>query len=466
MVSGKATAIANNGSFWKHSEQLLERHPILILTSVYVFCVLVFLASVPFPHVDGHLVGSDGAFYYAYLPTLLLDHDLDFRNQYASLVPEKNLSRIRESVTGRLPNKWAIGSAVLWTPFFLIGHLLAMGMKAAGYAVQLDGMGYVYQVPTLIGSITYGFAGFLLIYRSCRRFFKRSSSALATVWIWLASSVIYYTTAESSMSHACSLFATALFLALWLEFRPMPKLHQWFFLGLSGGLVLLVRQPDATWLLLPVIDALWAFRRHLEAPWRSRLAGFLVYGAAACVVFAPQMAVWRILHGAVTQSGYPQGGHAWHLDTGILRMLFSLKHGLYAWHPVLILATIGIVLLYRTHRVHSLLLGLGFLFQVCLVGIWQGWSGGDAFGGRMLISSIPAMALGLAAFVDWSFKRDATRGVLILACALILWNGLFFVQYRFGYISKRKTITVNELFLGKFQMLKDIAGRIQDLIRR
>ena len=463
---GKTATIAGDGRLWETTVRLLERHPIVLLTGLYLFCVLIFLVSVPLPHVDGQLVGSDGAFYFAYLPTLIIDHDLDFRNQYASLIPKQVLSRIHETATGRLSNKYAIGSAVLWTPFFLMGHLLAIVLKASGCAVQTDGVGYVYQIPTLIGSITYGFAGFLLIYRSCRRFFDRSSSALATIWIWLASSVIYYIIAEPSMAHACSLFATALFVALWIEFRPMPKLHQWLFLGLSGGLVILVRLPDATWLLLPVIDALWTFRSSLGIPLRSRLAGFLVYGAAAGIVFAPQMAVWRILQGAVTRSGYPQEAYAWHMDAGIPYSLFSLRHGLYVWHPVLILATIGLVLLYRKHRVHAFLLGFGFVLQVGIIGTWHGWSGGDSFGGRMFISSIPAMALGLAALVDWASRRNATPVVLVLACVLILWNALFFAQYRLGYISKNKAITVNELVLGKFAMLKDLAGRIPDLVRR
>ena len=51
--------------------------------------------------------------------------------------------------------------------------------EIAGQTIVLDGTGYIYQAPVMIGSITYGFAGVLLVYRSCSRFFSRSSSASA-----------------------------------------------------------------------------------------------------------------------------------------------------------------------------------------------------------------------------------------------------------------------------------------------
>jgi hypothetical protein len=414
--------------------------------------------------VDGQLLGSDGIYYYSYLPTLLIDRDLQFTNQYADFRGIKRDADDQSARPVRNFNKHAIGSAMLWMPFFLIGHLLAILLNAAGYSIALDGTGYIYQATTMIGSILYGFAGVLLVYRSCSRFFSKSSSVSAAVLIWLATNIIYYMIAEPSMSHTCSFFAAALFLELWLRYRPLPSLRQWIFLGMAGGLLALVRLPDATWLALPVLDTLWVMRTDIKNNLSRQLTGFLSFGAAALAIFIPQMAVWNFLSG--TRAYYPHSGGGFHwLSPEVFNVLFSFRHGLYLWHPVLLLATAGWVLLYRRDRSLPVLLALMFAAQVYLIGSWFGWWGGDSFGSRMLISSLPSLALGLAAIINWACRRSALPVAGILACSLILWNALFFAQYRLGYIPKHKAITLNQLILGKFAMLWDLATRIADMIR-
>jgi hypothetical protein len=449
--------------FWNRVQHRLEQHPIAHLAVLYGICVALFLVTIPIPRVDGQLIGSDGIYYYAYLPTLLLDHDLDFSNQYARLVPENAKERIQLSATGRLGNKWAIGSAILWMPFFLIGHLLAIILQASGYSISLDGTGYIYQAPTLLGSLTYGFVGLLLLYRSCCRFFNRSSSAAAVILIWLATNIIYYMIAEPSMSHSCSFFSVSLFIYLWLRFRPLPRFHQWIFLGLAGGLVALVRLPDTTWLMLPVLDSLPALLSERKSLGR-RLAGLLAFGVTAALVFLPQIAVWQTLYGAPTQTGYIHGGARFYwFAPKILRLLFSMHHGLYLWHPVLLFGTAGLALLFRKDRIFSFALTMLFASQLYIIGAWYGWSGGDSFGNRMMISSLPALAIGLAAWMEWASTRKILAGVGILSCSLIIWNALFFAQYRLGYISMMKPITFYELTLGKFSMLKDIGNHLRTI---
>jgi hypothetical protein len=458
---GTAPKIANKNPI----RECLERHPIAALTWLYFICIATFLVTIPLPRVDRQLVGSDGIYYYAYLPTLLLDHDLDFSNQYAKLLPEELRTSLQLSSAGTPQNKWAVGSAILWIPFFLMGHLLAVLLKAAGYPIALDGVGYIYQAPTLLGSITYGFAGILLVYRSCRRFNSRSGSACAAMLIWLATNMIYYMIAEPSMSHACSFFAVALFLELWLRFRPMPALHQWLLLGMSGGLVALVRLQDSTWLALPFLDALLALRLHRGFGLGRQLKGFFAFGLSAFIVFAPQMAVWQVLNGSAARISYPYSDRYFHwLAPKCFAVLFSLRHGLYTWHPLLLLATAGLALLYRKDRRLAWLLAMMFAAQVYLVGSWFGWWGGHSFGSRMLISSYPALALGLAALVDWAIEHKAFALVGMVSISLVVWNALFFAQYRLGYISKMDTITFQQLTLGKLLMLRDMVSRLQTLL--
>ncbi len=461
---GSAAVTTRHLHFWNRIQHRLESHPIGYLAGLFVCCVAIYLAAIPLPRVDGQLIGSDGTYYYSYLPTLLIDHDLDFTNQYAKLLARNTDASAGNAKPISAFNKHAIGPAILWMPFFLFGHLLAILLRAAGHSIALDGAGYIYQAPTMIGSILYGFVGVLLVYRSCSRFFRKSSSASAAILIWLATNLIYYMIAEPSMSHACSFFAAALFLNLWIRYRPLPNLRQWILLGMAGGLVALVRLPDITWLALPLLDALWATRADMKSCLKRQWKGFFIFGAASLTVFVPQIAVWYALSGSGKY--YPHSGGYFHwFAPEILNVLFSFRHGLYLWHPVLLLATAGLVLLYRKDRSMAFFLALMFAVQVYLIGAWFGWSGGHSFGSRMLISTIPALALGLAALIDWAIERNVLPVAGILACILIVWNAMFFAQYRLGYISKYAAITPRQLTLGKLSMLLDIANRLQELIR-
>jgi len=443
--------------FWNRVQSFLELRPVGCLFVLYALFVAVYVASIPLPRADGHLVGSDGTYYYAYLPTLLIDHDLDFSNQYSRLFPPRQGERDALGQDLRRSNPYAVGCAVLWTPFFLMGHAIVLVLRMAGSSIALDGISYVYQVPVLLGSLAYGFAGVLLVYGSCRRFFSRSVSVAAALSIWLATSLIYYMIAEPSMSHACSFFAAALLVNLWLRFRPLPGLRQWILLGVAGGLVALVRLPDATWLALPCIDAVL----NLKAAGRGRIgrlaAGVACFAAVAFVVFIPQIMVWNITD--ESPNGIDYGNSASYFQwfsPRMLPVLFSLRHGLYSWHPILLAATLGLILLFRRDRSLAIALGLLFAAQIYVIGAWNGWYGGDAFGARMLISSLPALALGLAALIDWASAHKAWSTVGLLGCILIIWNALFFAQYRFGYISKSDTITLRQMTLGKAILVKDL----------
>src|ERR1051325_11874526 len=62
---------------------------------------------------------ADAAYYYAYLPSLVLDRDLDFTNQYQVT---QNWYRLGPTPIGRPGNVFGIGPAVFELPAFVVGH--------------------------------------------------------------------------------------------------------------------------------------------------------------------------------------------------------------------------------------------------------------------------------------------------------------------------------------------------------
>ncbi len=58
-------------------------------------------------------------------------------------------------------------------------------------------------------------------------------------------------------SHACSAFAVALFVTIWLHVRERWTVGGAIALGLSGALMAMVREQDAFLALGPAVDFVW-----------------------------------------------------------------------------------------------------------------------------------------------------------------------------------------------------------------
>jgi len=193
----------------------------------------------------------------------------------------------------------------------------------------------------------------------------------------------------------------------------------------------------------------------------------LRYVAGFALVFSLQMLTWQVLYGNPLSSGYFYGGaqgFSWSAPR-FFDMLLSLWRGIYPLHPLTLVATLGLAWLYRADKRLAVLLGVGFAAQVYLISSWG--TQGDSFGGRMFIASLPALALGLAAFLQWAVAHRAGPAVWALGAVLVLWNGLFMVQYRFGYLAMGDVhYTLRQLTIGKVEMLGDLAHRLVGLVLR
>ena len=80
-------------------------------------------------HPEFNFIHADGRAYYVYLPSLILDGDLDFRNQMELWrVGFNPLSPDHRSPAGLIFNKYPIGLALSLLPAFLLGHGLALAL--------------------------------------------------------------------------------------------------------------------------------------------------------------------------------------------------------------------------------------------------------------------------------------------------------------------------------------------------
>src|SRR5215210_2032076 len=126
-----------------------------------LFLVVLFIASLP--AVTTRLYSSDEVEYFSYLRSLWFDHDVSFDNEYryfyehriAQSADSHHTFLELETPVGRRINYGTIGCAILWSPFYAAGDLVARLMRAAGGGVAVDGYSQPYVSAVAYGSAFY-----------------------------------------------------------------------------------------------------------------------------------------------------------------------------------------------------------------------------------------------------------------------------------------------------------------------
>ena len=127
-----------------------------LLLLIAVFLILFPVLFKPWIH------GFDTVAYYSWLRTVVIDRNLDVGDEFSYF--GYGLERGR-APTGYTYNEWAVGSAVLWSPFFILAHVLVTLANRLGVPVAADGYGSPYVWAVSLGSATYAFIGLVLTYR-------------------------------------------------------------------------------------------------------------------------------------------------------------------------------------------------------------------------------------------------------------------------------------------------------------
>ncbi len=365
-------------------------------------------------------VASDGIFYFAPLRSLVVDFDLDFENEYRVLGAEPGY--FQRTSTSRLPNHYSVGPAVLWLPAYLLAH--ALGLLGA---YRPTGFGYPYFTAVATATAFGGFAGVVFIFRLLLRYFEENSALPATLLVWLATFHIWYMVFEPSMSHAFAM-ATVSGLVL-LTQRGLRGARSFFLAGAVSGLVALVRWQNVVF--VPAALALALSKR--EKPTSRELVFFVLGGV---LVFSPQLFYWKLLYGSFLL--VPQGGGYVDLASPrIEEVLFSSRHGLLSWAPVVWLALAGLPRLLRKAPTIAAPLAVATLLALYVNASVFDWWAGASFGSRRFDGALVFFALGLAASIEWLLPRVERRplaAVSLLLAPFALWNFLLMGVYFEGAI--------------------------------
>ncbi len=380
--------------------------------------IFYFFLTFLFLYLKGswNVVTSDGRGYYVYLPSFIIDHDLDFSNQILNHWDEDFDEKLlkEKTPTGHLHNRYPIGLSLSIAPAFLITHTIATIFPSI---FTPDGYSFIYQFFCLILIQFYGYWTMRLIFIFLTEKIKIDlQTALYSIALyWLGSNYSYYYFREPFMVHVVSNFWVTLSILKTLE--KERKTNE-FLIGFSFAMALVCR-PTNIFILMPFIQHFLNYKKAL--------------GAAVPLIL--QLLSWKIIYGSYLVNAYEYDHLSFHwTKPKLIETLFSSRHGLFFWSPVFLLSFWGIFEYYKKHSTLILKLLIGFLCLWYVNSSWEIWWFGDAFGGRAFIEASLFLILGLSLFLQNKRKN-------IILVFFILYNWILMFLYITHKISRSNYLT-------------------------
>jgi len=416
-----------------------------------LFLVALFIASLP--AVTARIYSSDEVEYFSYLRSLWFDHDVSFENEYRyfydhriAQTPDFHQTFLElQTSTGRRINYGTIGCAMLWAPFYGVADVATRVMRAMGRTVEVDGYAQPYLSAVAYGSAFYGFAAVVIAIAVARRMVGKYEISSGVI-VWLGTPLLFYMYVAPPFSHACSAFAVALFVAVWLKVRETWSVRGIVVLALAAALMAMVREQDILCALGPAVD--FALERN-QRPQRKLMAAAV--GAAAFLVgYLPQLIAYQALNGFPRPSPLVTRKMFWY-SPHALQVLLDPEHGFFFWTPLALLAVAGLILLVALARpvigeeaetgddrqIAGCML-LMVAMQVYVSGAVESWTVAGAFGQRRFVAVTIFLVIGLAAFRRWVAFRGARLAANIAVALCVWWNLALTLEFGTSMMDRQK----------------------------
>lgn len=400
--------------------------------------LLALLFCLTLPAVTTRFYAADEVELFAWARSVAFDHDADFENEYQYFYDSGAVHTTgfhetfleRETESGRRPNFAPVGTAILWAPFLAAGHVVAHVSGA-----PTDGYSHPYIAAATYASALYGFLALGLTFLISRRLI--GPAWWPTIAVAIGTPLAFYMYVTPGFSHACSAFAVALFLYVWLRVREHWTLTGAVALGLTGALMAMVREQDVFFVAGPALDFCrfaWGTTRRTQsaiaasmpqATWKQVGSTAAAGAAAFAVGYVPQLLAYQAVNGHPSPTDLVSRKMNW-MSPHFLEVMFSPQHGLFVWTPLALISVIGVVALaagrsgarYRDASWVGALAIVMVLLQAYISGSVESWTVAGSFGQRRFVALTPLIALGLSA--GWSAAlRSRTRGWRAAAIASV-----------------------------------------------
>jgi len=355
--------------------------------------------------------------YYLYLPATFIHFDpmLTDISWIHELMEQKyvtgTLYQLSTGPKGNIMFFFVMGFSILYLPFFLIGHVIAL---LSGFPA--DGFSLPYQYSISLGVLIYTFLGLYLTRKLLLSFFSDKITTLLLIIIVLGTNYFHFATIKNLESANLLFFLLAVNVWYTKQWHEKEKFRYLLLVGISIALSVLAKPSEFICVLIPALWGVYdksSFREKINLIVRRKKQIILAM-ALSFLFFLPQMIYWQVNTGFFIYDSYKNPGIG--LDFAspyILSALFSFRKGWLVYTPVMAFALIGFVYLYRNNRKLFPVVLIYFLATFYIISSWTEWWYGACFSNRPLITSYAILVIPFGYALERIARLNLFKRILI-----------------------------------------------------
>jgi hypothetical protein len=376
-------------------------------------------------------ISWDVAGYYWYLPSVFIYKDLLHQAFATPTLLHYHMSNEEFDMATKAKNgnyvlKYSAGMAVMYLPFFMIGHAAAGILHA-----PQDGFSPPYQFCLQLGGLLAGIVGLWYFRKLFLRFFDDRMVALLLSLLVIGTNYLNYAAIDCGMTHTWLFTLYLLLLLNAAAFHESGKTKHAAAIGVLLGLLVLIRPSEIIAVLIPLLWGLnglsgGAIKAHF-AYLQKNVAKIVIAVVLAGAVFSLQLIYWKYSSGHWLYYSYGNQGFSF-LHPHPMLYTFSYRSGWLVYTPLMVLAFLGLWSFVRKGS-NKVAVTAFFLLNYYIICSWDVWD----FGGRAMIQSYPILFFPLASFLESMNSKAVLRYATAAVVAVCIYMNIWITwQYHYG----------------------------------
>lgn len=346
--------------------------------------------------------------YYLYLPMTFIHHDpgiSDFSVIENIMSTYQNTNTFYQAFkieNGNFVLNYMCGFAILFSPFFFIGHVWAL---IGGYPI--DGFSFPYQFSVSSGVYVYIIAGVFGIRKLLLSFFSDKITTLTMIFLLAGTNYFNEAVRSNLMPHAMLFALVVYFIVLTLKWHKKPTIKNSVAYGGLFALMVLSRPSELFLIIFPLLLNVTNKESLIKKIqfYISNIKYIVIAAIGGFIVCIPQLMYWKYVTGNFIFFSYQNTEGFNFLEPHLIESLFSFKNSWIIYTPIIIFPLIGLYTLYKRNR--SLFTGISIFIIVnfYILSCWLAWWNGGGFGMRYFVESYALLSIPLGYLIQSTLEK-------------------------------------------------------------
>jgi len=313
--------------------------------------------------------------------------------------------------TGNQVIKYPLGFAIIYLPFFVLGHLFAY---LGGY--PMDGFSQPYQHVIVLGHLIYVILGFWMARKVLLKLFNDQIVALLLLMLFAGTNFLFTTTIMVAMPHGHLFLFYSLILWFTMQWHEKPSLKNSIYLGLFISIAALIRATEILAILIPI---LWQVNNlnELKSKWqriKNERRQILVIVSLIIFLGSIQLIYYKLATGHFFIDAYKNAGEGFDfLSPHTFDFLISARKGWFIYTPIMLFSFIGLRLMWKNKNPLFFALFIFTVTNIYVLSSWTCWWYAESFGQRSMVQSYLILMIPIGYFLNSVFQKGRAKQITI-----------------------------------------------------